>query len=293
MIDPIEWSKLRRKEQDEEQKRREVEWELRQKLLAAREPWMHYGPADVDPNYVPGVTPVSDGFWDGLAGHMVSFMRTVQELGQLGRIHYLLDIAVSDTRREAVRLYELAAKGDATVVAQRLREIFHECDYEFANETIERQVRAFVPRDLIDLPRRPESLADGTRAAAPEPKASDPADIVLERPSRSGAGSTNDHAEETDGPKLPNAFVWKGESHQPLPRTAFRLVNYLWVQRSRTARFDDLAGPVWGDHAKMVTSTMAGSARREANRFFESHGIPMTVSVHAKNECVSLQDRPT
>ena len=81
-----------------------------------------------------------------------------------------------------------------------------------------------------------------------------------------------------NGPSLPGEFVWNGNTYSGLRAVAWRLVNALWTRNPRLASFAELALPVWRDHNPLVADAgTVGSARRDANKFFEAHRIPWRV----------------
>jgi len=82
--------------------------------------------------------------------------------------------------------------------------------------------------------------------------------------------------DKPDGP-IVNGFRWNGQDHYELNGKAEKLVGYLSNAKEKTATFDELAGPVWGDHAKPITSNMVGKARTRANKFFLDNAIPFEV----------------
>lgn len=95
-----------------------------------------------------------------------------------------------------------------------------------------------------------------------------------------------------DGPFGANGFRLNGIEHCGLPAKAWALVNFLWGKANRSAGFDELAVPVWSDHAEDVTSDMVGSHRRAANSFFEKAGFPLRVKVTAATRRVALIASP-
>ena len=94
-------------------------------------------------------------------------------------------------------------------------------------------------------------------------------------------------ASPLDGPGCLYSFCWCGTVYPGMMPTSWRLVRYLWKARHRTASFKDLAGPVWDDHAETITGSQVGSARRNANRFFEENEIPLRVTIKG-SETVKL-----
>lgn len=79
-----------------------------------------------------------------------------------------------------------------------------------------------------------------------------------------------------DGPVGPNGFAWQGVVHSGLTPKPFRAVSYLWKQRRRSAHKDDLAAPVFEDHAADVMPDKGIDGLRKAiNHFFREEAIPL------------------
>ena len=93
-----------------------------------------------------------------------------------------------------------------------------------------------------------------------------------------GIRRDNKGDDKPEGP-IANDFRWNGQDYDGLNGKAKKLVGYLWDAKEKTATFDELAGPVWGDHAKHITSNMVGKARARANKFFLDNAIPFEVSI--------------
>jgi hypothetical protein len=85
-----------------------------------------------------------------------------------------------------------------------------------------------------------------------------------------------------DGPFGTDGFRWQQIEYHGLRGKPFALVLYLWDLPDRVADFDDLAEPVWGDHAANLGADQVGSARREANRFFSKRKIPLSVVIRKR-----------
>src|SRR6516165_8495928 len=92
-----------------------------------------------------------------------------------------------------------------------------------------------------------------------------------------------------DGPCGTDGFRFGGAEHRRMNPTAWRLVRYLWEQSSHDADWKFLAAPVFGDREELVTEGMVGSARREANKFFESKNIPFRVATSPRNQRASIE----
>jgi len=107
---------------------------------------------------------------------------------------------------------------------------------------------------------------------------------------RAAAGDDAEPEEDeppANGPFSPDGFAWDGRKHTGLTPIPWRLVDYLWPAKNRTAHFYDLAVPVWREAGAVVTADRVGSARREANTFFARHTLPWRVSI--SGESVTLK----
>ena len=93
-------------------------------------------------------------------------------------------------------------------------------------------------------------------------------------------------ASTEEGPSPPDKFSFNGTAYSVPRPMVFKLIEHLWRSRGRTSRIDNLAEPVWGDHGGSVDDSSLGSVRRDANKFFEEHGLPFRV--RTKSRCVSL-----
>lgn len=94
-----------------------------------------------------------------------------------------------------------------------------------------------------------------------------------------------------DGPFPPTGFRYKGREGRDCRPLPWRLIDYLWSQRDRSASFNELAEPVWGDKGRLIDPNMLGSARREANKFFRKHGFPFIIKKARNQYLASLVDR--
>lgn len=146
------------------------------------------------------------------------------------------------------------------------------------------QVASFLYGDLDDAVRRAargedvrwEALADWNRLAALR----DALDRLPET-TRSGQGASDRSAhhtrEDEDGPVAPDGFVYRGRRYTVRAGLVFRLLDALWRAPNRTLSYDELAGPVWKDHAVEVTDGKIGSVRTRANGVFKEHDLPFRV----------------
>jgi hypothetical protein len=91
------------------------------------------------------------------------------------------------------------------------------------------------------------------------------------------------------GPVPPSGFRYRTRIYEALTPKQFALIEHLWKCEHRTARFQELAEPVWRDHARDVTNDMVGSLRREVNHFFDSHDIPFKIQIAGGK--VSLREK--
>lgn len=92
-------------------------------------------------------------------------------------------------------------------------------------------------------------------------------------------GEANTDNPTSGGPITPDGFFFQGKRYGKLQPTPWRLVNYLWHQRNRTAEYNDLARPVWNDDdMEQVGENAFGGARRIANQFFRTNDIPFQVA---------------
>ena len=77
-----------------------------------------------------------------------------------------------------------------------------------------------------------------------------------------------------DGPVSPDGFAWGPKVYRRLANKPFSALQFLWGQPNRTARYDELAGPVWGDSEVMAPAFGPAGVRRQINLFFDRHRIP-------------------
>ncbi len=93
----------------------------------------------------------------------------------------------------------------------------------------------------------------------------------------------------SDGPFGLDGFRWKGIERVGLRPVPFRLVNVLWNVKDRTARYGELAKSVWDDgEINLRNDDRLSSARRAANKFFESGPFPFSVKLSPKNDLARL-----
>ena len=85
-----------------------------------------------------------------------------------------------------------------------------------------------------------------------------------------------------NGPVAPYWFWWNGQRYQVQKPLIWRLIDFLWQAATRSAEFEELAEHVWQDRNVELTEGTTGSARREANQFFNEHGIPLKVRLSAR-----------
>src|SRR5262249_2087302 len=79
-----------------------------------------------------------------------------------------------------------------------------------------------------------------------------------------------------DGPVPPDKFRYQGNELIIQRPKVWNLISALWRAKRWTIAFDDLAQPVWGDHAKLVDESSLGSVRRDANNFFSENDIQLS-----------------
>ena len=101
------------------------------------------------------------------------------------------------------------------------------------------------------------------------------------RASINSENGTEKSEQKKDGPFPPDGFRWKGQEYLGLTPLPSRLLGFLWQQPNLSARFEDLAEPVWRDRNRGINSNMVGSCRRDANKFLESNDIPFLVGTEA------------
>ena len=83
----------------------------------------------------------------------------------------------------------------------------------------------------------------------------------------------------SNGPVAPSWFWWNGCRFRVRQPLIWRLLDHLWRTTTRSAEFEELAEPVWQDHAALMGEAATNSARTKARKFFRQHDIPLTVRV--------------
>lgn len=84
----------------------------------------------------------------------------------------------------------------------------------------------------------------------------------------------------SDGPRNPYTWCHNGKVIKDRMRPApWRLVNFLWSSDDKTSHYDAIAEPVYEDANHVFDSQAVGSLRREANEFFDKHGVKWRVSI--------------
>jgi hypothetical protein len=93
-----------------------------------------------------------------------------------------------------------------------------------------------------------------------------------------------------DGPVAPNGWRSQGELIDNfLTNIPWKLVNFLFSNKSnRSASFSELADPVFGDHVLNINADRLGAHRRDANKAFKKHAIPLKLSI--SGEFITLAD---
>ncbi len=81
-----------------------------------------------------------------------------------------------------------------------------------------------------------------------------------------------------DGPEPPDGFMHAGQIHRGLARKPFLAISFLWPRRNKTARREELAEPVWEDHAFDQDESAVEGLRKQINRFFRQNAIPWHAS---------------
>jgi hypothetical protein len=93
----------------------------------------------------------------------------------------------------------------------------------------------------------------------------------------------------TDGPQRPNLFYWNGK-YAELPKTLFRLVEYLWNCKLHTADIVATARDVWRDEEK---ASALPSARTRINGIFSSTDPAIPIEVNIVGDFVKLTIHPS
>lgn len=93
-----------------------------------------------------------------------------------------------------------------------------------------------------------------------------------------GATTTRVSGVAPDGPVRPDGFRYEGHLYDGVREMSWRLIIHLWNAANHSASFDDLAEFVWGDRElRHLDESQFGTARRDANRFFNEHSLPFRV----------------
>lgn len=143
----------------------------------------------------------------------------------------------------------------------------------------------------IDEPQVERSAAIAVEGRSQGRVADTDRDMPPGEPPSNGHAVANRGDSEPEGPV--QGFRWcyggkiTGDAMSPKP---WKLANFLWSKRYRTAAFHELEVPVYDDCTHCVSAVAVGSLRREANAFFSDHNIPLIVSV--KKGTVSLDTPP-
>lgn len=105
------------------------------------------------------------------------------------------------------------------------------------------------------------------------------------------AKSNQPPQEDPDGPCHPYAWRRNGQKlpDHCLQRATWNLIDHLRKQADHTATFDELAEPVFGDHALVPGDRQVGLQRSKANDFFKKHHIPWKVATSPKDGRVWLE----
>jgi len=89
------------------------------------------------------------------------------------------------------------------------------------------------------------------------------------------------------GPCHPYSIQHNGIVGGQMRSGSWKMVNHLSQQPRRTAAFDELLEPVYDDVNHLADSNAFGSLCRDANQFFQAHGIPWRA--HVKKGLVYLE----
>lgn len=123
-----------------------------------------------------------------------------------------------------------------------------------------------------------EELADWSRLAALRD--------ALDRLPEADVGDTEVAAEDQDGPFPPDGLVYGGQPYEIPAGLVYRLIDALWHAPKWTLAYEDLAEPVWRDHAKDVTVGMVGSLRSRANHAFKEQGVSLRIKAPTRYVCL-------
>ncbi len=93
-----------------------------------------------------------------------------------------------------------------------------------------------------------------------------------------------------NGPSLPGEFVWNGGTFRGLEPTPWRLLDFLWKQPGRLARYsDEMSEFVWRDRNYSCEGSPVKEAARDIRNFFREHSIPLTCSDVASSRVVVVK----
>jgi len=147
--------------------------------------------------------------------------------------------------------------------------------------TTKRQLWCQLPQELRKLS---SSLEQAMGAVTTLPGASDGNQLSIP------PGSDPPAPTDQDGPCHPYTWRHKGQKlpDNSLQRATWNLVNHLWNDPERTATFDELAEPVFGDHSAEPDGYQIGKQRTLANKFFSGQGISWKVASSPKDRHVWL-----
>lgn len=92
-----------------------------------------------------------------------------------------------------------------------------------------------------------------------------------------------------NGPSLPGEFVWNGSTIKRLEPTPWRLLDFIWKQPGRHARYsEEMAQFVWMDRNKDYEGSPIKEAARDIRDFFRKNKIPLTCSNSASSRSVAV-----
>jgi hypothetical protein len=87
-----------------------------------------------------------------------------------------------------------------------------------------------------------------------------------------------------------DGFRWQGKVSHGLGNGKPRqLIDFLWGREGHPATFEDLAKPIYGDHAVVVEYDQVRGLAARANSFFRENDIPLMVSVLKQHGTVFLK----
>jgi hypothetical protein len=99
-----------------------------------------------------------------------------------------------------------------------------------------------------------------------------------------------EHEPQPEGPCDGYGWINLGQRIQDeMKELPWRMVNYLWSLKGKSCKWEQLAEPVYGDEEYVIDGEAIPSLRREANRFFDRHGIPWKVTVQKQTRAKDSQ----